>query len=162
MSRLFPAPGLSLALLVLWLLLAQSLDVGTLLLGIALAIFWPKATARLRPAPARLRRPKAMARLLAIVVADMLRANVKVGWAILTRRTSQLQSGFVEIPLDLKDPTGLAVLSMIITFNPGTAWGLLSADRRVLLLHVLEIGDEAQVIAEVKHRYEDKLMEIFE
>ena len=41
------------------------------------------------------------------------------------------------IPLELTDPNGLPILAMIVTLTPGTAWAQLSADKRVLLLHVL-------------------------
>ena len=59
MRRLIPSPALSVALLLLWILLMQSLSAGTLVLGAALALIWPAVTVRLRPAPARLRRPAA-------------------------------------------------------------------------------------------------------
>ena len=161
MRRLFPAPLLSVALLLLWLLLMQSSSASTVVLGAALAIFWPVATARLRPGRVRLHRPVVMARLFGRVVIDMLRSNVQVARAILTRRSSGIRSAFVEIPLELKDPNGLAVLAMIITFTPGTAWVQVSADRRVLLLHILDLEDEGALIQLVKRRYERALMEIF-
>ena len=56
----------------------------------------------------------------------------------------------------------LAVLAMIVTATPGTAWAELAADRSVLLLHVLSLEDEAEVVATIKERYERPLMEIFE
>ncbi|MCY1022290.1 Na+/H+ antiporter subunit E [Pyxidicoccus sp. MSG2] len=162
MRRLLPYPVLSLALLLLWILLMQSVSAGTLLLGVALALFWPAVTSRLRPAPVRLRRPLVMVRLGGRVVFEMLRSNAEVAWAILTQRTRDLRSGFVAIPLDLRDPNGLAVLAMIVTFTPGTAWAQLSADNRVLLLHVLAVKSEAGLVALIKQRYERALKEIFE
>ncbi len=162
MRRLIPSPVLSLALLLLWILLMQSLSAGTLLLGAALALFWPVVTSGLRPAPVRLRRPLVMARLCGRVVLEMLRSNVEVAWAILTQRSRDIRSGFVLVPLELRDPNGLAVLAMIVTFTPGTAWAQLSADNRVLLLHVLAVQNEADLVAFIKQRYERALMEIFE
>jgi multicomponent K+:H+ antiporter subunit E len=162
MRRLIPYPVLSVALLLLWILLMQSLSAGTLVLGAALALFWPAVTARLRPAPVRLRRPLVMARLLGRVVIEMLRSNAEVAWAILARRSRDIRSGFVLVPLELRDPNGLAVLAMIVTFTPGTAWAQLSADNRVLLLHVLALQSEAELVAFIKHRYERPLKEIFE
>lgn len=162
MSRLIPSPVLSVALLLLWILLMQSVSAGTLVLGAALALFWPAVTAHLRPAPVRLRRPIVMVRLFCRVVLEMLRSNAEVAWAILTRRSRDIRSGFVHIPLELRDPNGLAVLAMIVTFTPGTAWAQLSADGRVLLLHVLAIQSEAELVAFIKQRYERSLKEIFE
>ena len=131
MKRLFPAPELSVALLLLWILLMQALDAGTVLLGVVMAFFWPLATARLGP-PRESRRPLVLARLCGRVFLEMLRSNVEVAWAILTRRSSDIPSGFIHVPLELRNPNGLAGLAMIVTFTPGTAWAQLSADRRVL------------------------------
>jgi multicomponent K+:H+ antiporter subunit E len=162
MRRLIPSPALSVALLLLWILLMQSLSAGTLVLGAALALFWPAVTVRLMPAPVRVRRPLVLARLFCRVVLEMLRSNAEVAWAILTRRSRGIRSGFVLVPLELRDPNGLAVLAMIVTFTPGTAWAQLSADNRVLLLHVLAIQSESDLVALIKYRYERPLKEIFE
>jgi multicomponent K+:H+ antiporter subunit E len=162
MRRLIPAPVLSVALLLLWLLLMQSVSAGTLVMGAVLALFWPAVTARLRPTPVRLRKPLVMARLFCRVVLEMLRSNAQVAGALLTQHPGRIRSGFVRIPLELKDPNGLAVLAIIVTFTPGTAWAQLSADGRVLLLHVLAIQSEAELITLIKERYERSLREIFE
>jgi multicomponent K+:H+ antiporter subunit E len=150
------------ALLLLWILLMQSVSVGTLVLGAALSLFWPAVTVRLRPTPVRLHRPLVMARLFFRVVLAMLRSNAEVAWAILTQRSRAIRSGFVLIPLELRDPNGLAVLAMIVTLTPGTAWAQLSADKSVLLLHVLAIQSEVDLVAFIKHHYERPLREIFE
>jgi multicomponent K+:H+ antiporter subunit E len=162
MRRLLPSPLLSLGLLVLWMLLMQSTSAGTLLLGAALALFWPVVTARLMPAPVRVRKPLVMARLFAVVFLDMLRANVGVAWTVLTQRSGNIRSGFVQVPLALRDADGLAALAMIVTFTPGTAWAQLSADNRVLLLHVLTPAPGIDLAAQIKQRYERPLIEIFE
>jgi multicomponent K+:H+ antiporter subunit E len=162
MRRLLPSPLLSLALFVLWLLLVHSVSAGNVLLGLGLALFWPLVTGRLAASGSRPRKPIVMATLLARVVADMLKSNAEVLWTLLTRRSSQIHSRFVPIPLDLKDPGGLALLAMIVTFTPGTAWVELSLDKRLLLLHVFSARDEGSVVAAIKGRYERPLREIFE
>jgi multicomponent K+:H+ antiporter subunit E len=162
MKRVLPSPLLSAALFVLWILLMQSASAGSLALGAVLAIFWPAVTASLRPAPVRVRKPLAIAGLFARVVGDMLRANVQVARTIVTRRQRDIHSGFVRVPLDLADPNALAVLAMIVTFTPGTAWVQRSPDGRSLLIHVLTLGDEAEVVRSIKARYERPLMEIFQ
>ncbi|MFT7116866.1 MAG: multicomponent K+:H+ antiporter subunit E, partial [Rhodoferax sp.] len=57
MKRLLPAPLLSVALFVLWLLLNRSLALSQLLLALLLALAIPLITAGLRPMPVRIRRP---------------------------------------------------------------------------------------------------------
>jgi multicomponent K+:H+ antiporter subunit E len=162
MKRVLPFPLLSGGLLVLWLLLMQSPSADTLALGAVLAIFWPAVTASLRPGPVHVRKPLVIATLFARVVADMLHANVHVARTILTRRQRDIHSAFVRVPLDLENPNGLAVLAMIITFTPGTAWVQRSPDGRTLLIHVLTVAHESELVRSIKARYERPLMEIFQ
>lgn len=162
MRRLLPSPILSGALFLLWLLLSQSVSVGTLLLGAVQALAWPVITAGLRPAPVRVRRPRAILRLLANVLVDVVRSNGAVARAILTQRTRDIPSDFVPVPLEVRDPNALAVLAMIVAATPGAAWAELSRDRSVLLIHVLAVPDKAEFVATIKRRYERHLREIFE
>jgi multicomponent K+:H+ antiporter subunit E len=159
-SRLVPSPVLSAALFALWLLLAQAADAATLVIAAVLALVVPLLTASLRPTPVRTRRPLVAIRLAGRVIGDSLRSNVTVARTILGRRA--IRSGFVRVPLDARDPSALAVLAMIVTATPGTAWAQVTADRSTLLLHVLDVGDEAAIVGTIKQRYERPLMEIFE
>jgi multicomponent K+:H+ antiporter subunit E len=68
----------------------------------------------------------------------------------------------VHVPLDLRDPHGLAALAIITAVVPGTVWFELAADRSKLLIHVFDVDDEAAFIASYKARYELPLKEIFE
>jgi multicomponent K+:H+ antiporter subunit E len=68
----------------------------------------------------------------------------------------------VIVPLELRDPLGLAALSMVTTLVPGTVWSELALDRSALLLHVWDVGREDVFVARFKARYEKPLREIFE
>ncbi|MNG21887.1 putative monovalent cation/H+ antiporter subunit E [compost metagenome] len=92
----------------------------------------------------------------------MLRSNAVVAWGVLRWRWQPPAHRFVVIPLDLGDPVGLAVLSMVTTIVPGTVWSELSPDRSALLLHVWDAPDEASFVTYFKTRYEAPLREIFE
>lgn len=162
MKRLFPAPWLSLALWVLWLVLNLSLSVGNLLLGALLAFLAPLLMAPLRPLPIRIRRPRVMLRLFLRVGYDVLVSNLEVAWGVLNAHRQPPRSRFIKIPLDLRDANGLAALSMITTVVPGTIWSELALDRSLLLLHVFDLDDEQRFIEHFKQSYERPLMEIFE
>jgi multicomponent K+:H+ antiporter subunit E len=162
MKRWLPSPPLSFALFVVWLLLEQSLEATTLLSAVVLAIAVPLITKGLRPATVRMRKPGVALRLSFVVTFDMLKSAFDVARLLLTRRTSRIGSKFVQIPLDMRDPNGLAVLAMVMCLTPGTAWGEVSFDRRMLLIHVFDLDDEAAFVAMIKQRYERPLMEIFE
>ena len=160
MSRVLPYPVLAAALLLVWLLLT-SFSLGQFLLGAVVAVAASRAMAALQPSKPRLRRWQLIPWLVGIVALDVLRSNIAVTKIILGRRRDRV-SGFVAIPLELRDKTGLAVLACIITSTPGTAWIEYAHDTGVLLIHVLDLKDENEWIDLIKSRYEALLMEIFE
>jgi len=152
-----------LGLTFLWLLLNQSLAPGQVLLGAALSVLLAWASSPLRPLQAHIRRLDLAALLLLQVCMDIARSNIRVALIVLgLPRKRSLRSGFLDVPLDLRDPHGLAALAAIVTATPGTVWVGLSPDGNVLTLHVLDLRDEAQLVNLVKHRYERPLMRIFE
>ena len=162
MKRILPSLPLTALLFVVWLLLNQSVSPGTLLMGAVLAVLVPLGTKSLRPGSVTMRKPLVAFKLWAIVMRDFVRSNIRVATLILTRRPRDIPSGFVQIPLDMRDPHALALLAMILCLTPGTAWAEVSRDRSMLLLHVFEIVDADAMVAMIKQRYERPLMEIFE
>jgi multicomponent K+:H+ antiporter subunit E len=159
MSRLLPYPLLAASLLTMWLLL-NGLSVGHILLGTAIAVTASNVTAALQPAKPRLRRWHLLPKLVAIVVIDIWRSNLAVAQLVLRTDQTRRVSGFVVVPLELRDRTGLAILACIISSTPGTAWVEYDSTRNKLLLHVFDLVDEAHWIDLIKNRYERLLLEI--
>ena len=162
LRRWIPSPGLSVALLVLWLLLARTASLGQLLLGTGLALAVPLLAGNLRFKDTRIRNPLAIARYVMTVAYDVVRSNIEVAWGVIRWRWHRPSSAFVIIPLDLRDPLGLAVLAMVTTIVPGTVWSELALDRSAMLLHVWDVPDEGAFVTRFKARYEQPLREIFE
>ncbi|CUA99856.1 MULTISPECIES: Na+/H+ antiporter subunit E [Comamonas] len=162
MKSIFPAPLLSVALLVLWLLLNRSVSAGQILLGLILGLLIPVLLRGLRPLPVRVSHPLSILKLAFRVVCDTSVSNFNVVRFLLLPRMRKHPAAFVHIPLELRDPNGLAVLAMIVCLTPGTSWAEISRDRSMLLLHALEVEDAKQMADFVKSRYESLLMEIFE
>ncbi len=161
MTRLLPFALMSASLLAFWLLLNQALSLGHVLLGGAVALVGGWALAMLQPPKVRLRRPVAIIRLAFLVLADIIRSNIAVGRIILGLGRQRRTPGFVSIPLELRDPYGLAVLACIITATPGTLWVNFDPRNGTLMIHVLDLIDESEWIRTIKGRYERLLMEIF-
>ncbi|SRR5690554_2953031 len=160
--RILPFPLVTLALILLWLLLQQSWGLGQILLGTAIAIFAGRAFAALDPERPRVRRIGSIVRLVALVTADILRSNIAVTRIVLQGRHHEQTSGFLMVPLTLRDRSALAILACIITATPGSAWLEYDAAHGVVLIHVLDLVDEDAWIDTVKNRYERLLLEIFE
>jgi multicomponent K+:H+ antiporter subunit E len=157
------SPLMVLSLTALWLVLNQTLAPGDILLGalLAIALAWSDST--LRPLRARFQRLDLAALLALVVLMDIVRSSLSVARIVLGFVSSRdIRSDFLQIPLDLRDPHGLAALAMIVTSTPGTVWVGLSPAGDTLTLHVLDLQDEAELIRLVKNRYERPLMRIFE
>jgi len=161
-ARFLPWPFMSALLLVMWLLLNQTLALGHIVLGGVLAIALPLLTASLRPTKARVKRPGVIIKLFLTVTWDSILSNVAVGRIVLGTRKARDNSGFIKVPLDLRDPYGLSTLAVILTAVPGTVWSELSEDGDILTVHVLDLADESTSIRTIKDRYEKPLMEIFQ
>jgi multicomponent K+:H+ antiporter subunit E len=162
MRWLLPFPIASAGLLVLWLLLNQTLSPGHLVLGAGIALLGGWSLLALDLPEGRPRRLRAILRLAVLVVADIVRSNGAVGLIILGLHRKEYVSGFVEIPLDLRDPYGLAALACIITSTPGTLWVNFDPASGILTIHVLDLVDHAVWRDTIKGRYERFLREIFE
>ncbi len=163
MRRWLPYPLLSLSIFIMWLLLNQSLAASHLVVAVVLALGGGLMVVPLEPPKARLRHPRAMVKLALLVLQDIVRSNIAVARIITDpRRLPGEVSGFVRIPLDMRDPYGLAVLAFIITATPGTLWVDYDSPTGVLTIHVLDLIDENAWIETIKRRYERLLREIFE
>ncbi|MGE0097683.1 MAG: Na+/H+ antiporter subunit E [Hydrogenophaga sp.] len=160
--RIFPSPLLSLALVALWMLLNSSFGLGQWLMGLMLAWLVPYLTHSLRPTPVRFSHPMTAMRLFLRVGKDVIIWNWRVLLGTIAPTDRVPQGGFVVVPLDLRDPNGLAVLAAIMCVIPGTIWSELALDRSALLVHLFDLEDAQSEIDLIKRRYERPLMEIFE
>ena len=161
LARLFPHPLLSLTLLMIWFGLVNRVSLGHLLLGGFLGIVLPIITEPYWPGRPRLRSPLRMAAYVAMVMWDIVVANIEVARIILFMKPEAIQSQWVTVPLDLKSPEAITVLAGTITMTPGTISAMLSADARCILVHCLHVDDPAATRDEIKNRYEKRLIGIF-
>lgn len=162
MKRWLPAPLLSLALFVAWLMLNRSLSPGSLLIGALAGLGMPWLLRPLRPPGGTMHRPFTLARLIFVVGGDVVVSALDVASGVVRSRRDPPRGTFVAIPLDLADSRGLAALAVVTTVVPGTVWCELAPDRSKLLLHVFDLEDEAEFVRHYKQRYELPLKEIFE
>jgi multicomponent K+:H+ antiporter subunit E len=142
LARLFPHPVLSLVVAVVWLMLANDLSPGHVLLAIAFGVAVPKLTAAYWPDRPPLRRPATVLEYCLVVLWDIIVSNIQVAYLVLFRRGDSLRSRY-------------------ITMTPGTVSADLSADGRALLVHCLDTDDPEGTVAQIKQRYERRLKEIF-
>lgn len=153
--------GLLLLLWSTWLLLNNSLALGQILLGFLLASVMTAVVPRFEQPGLRLRNLPALLAYGALLLWDILRANLTVARQVLGRNAA-LQPAFLEIPLDATHPLVISLFASTITLTPGTVSCERSADGRRLLVHALHSTDTEGDIAALKSRYEARLLTIFD
>ncbi|NIP71922.1 MAG: Na+/H+ antiporter subunit E [Gammaproteobacteria bacterium] len=159
-DRWLPHPLLSAALLIVWLLLVNRIDIAQTVLGAVLALGVPLITRGFWPRAVQVRRPGLVALLALHLLGDIVVANLKVARRILGS-TRALRPAFVVVPLELTNPYAVTVLANVISLTPGTVSADLGLDRTFLVVHALDVDDPHTVVDEIKRRYEYPLKEIF-
>lgn len=161
MSKLLPAPYLTLFLLFIWLLLFHSLAPGVVILGLFFALLIPILFRPAWPAFAKVKKPHLAFNYCCILLLDIIIANFKVAGLILGKRRSIKPALFV-FPLDMKEELPVTILASTITLTPGTVSCEITRGRKGILIHAFSEEAPEDVIKTIRQRYERRLKEIFE
>lgn len=162
MRKLFPHPRLTVLLIIVWMMLYNTVSLGTFVFGLIMGILIPLATTPYWPDRANIKNFPMIAEYAAVVLWDIIVANFIVARTILFVPNREIHSNWVTIPLEIRSPEAIAALAGTITMTPGTVSADTSADGRSLLVHCLNSKDVDTVRDEIKQRYERRLKEIFE
>jgi len=90
---------------------------------------------------------------------ELLLANFNVAYHVITPRHRQ-RPGILALPLDVKSDTEITLLANMISLTPGTLSLHLSADRKVLYIHALDICDPETVKRKIKDGFERRVIEV--
>lgn len=160
MRRLFPRPAMTLMLGIIWMFLNNSVTAGSFLLGLFFGWLIPFTVGPILLERAPSWKPLKLAKLMLIVLGDILLNNFRVAKLHLGP-TSALRPAFLEVPIDLQNDTAISILVSIVSTTPGTISADLSGNKRSLLVHGLDVPDPDEIIREIKERYEAPLKEIY-
>ena len=158
-ERWFPHPLVSVIVGLSWLMLNHSLDAGTILMALILAVGIPRLV---RPFIARTPNIDWLPaiRLFFVVLWDIIVSNVKVAKLVLGPM-HKMHPKWFRIPLETQHEEVNTLLAMIITTTPGTVSAGIDQDRGDILVHALSADDTEAEIQNIKDRYEKPLMQIF-
>lgn len=159
--KLFPHPGLSALLFVMWLMLIEAPSIGGALVGLIFATILPMFSAAFWPDRPGVRFGLPLLGYVGIVLYDIVVANFHVARLILFKRNRDFQPQWLNVPLELRSAEAITVLAGTISLTPGTVSVDISTDGRHLLVHALDTSDPEGEIALIKSRYEKRLLEIF-
>lgn len=160
MRRLIPHPGLSVLLIVVWLLMANAITVGGLVVGTVIGILLPIFTGPFWPGRPGVNYRAGIAYIF-VVLWDIVIANFEVAAIILFRRNRDLKPAWLVIPMELETPEAITVFAGTISLTPGTVSADVSSCGNYLLVHALHAPDPAAEIARIKSRYETRLKGVF-
>ena len=154
-----PHPFVSVIVAASWIMLAYSLDAGTLLMAALLGLLIPRLVQ-----PFIARTPDinwtAAFKLFFVVLWDIIVCNIKVAKLVLGPMQN-LQPKWFRVPLESPHEQVNVLLAMIITTTPGTVSAGIDQDRGDILVHTLSSDNTDNDIQDIKNRYEKPLMIIF-
>ncbi len=160
-SKWLTRPLGSLGLLLVWLLLVDDFtSVGHWLLGGFLAVLIPRFTASWWPRLPRIRSWKHMFIFSQHMLVDIIVANFHVARLALGP-LDKLHPVWVQVPYELEDDLAIYLLASAISLAPGTVAASVNRQDSLLTVHALHCHDEQALIAEIKQRYEQPLLEVF-
>ncbi len=160
-NRWLPHPLLSLVLIVAWLFLVNTITFGHLFLGTLLGIAIPWFTTGSGRNGRQLQTSPAVPVFLHHLCHRCDCRQPHGGAPVFLPDISRLRPRFIEIPLDTKDSMVITILASVISLTPGTVSAEVSEDRQTLIVHGLDVADEALAVQTIKTRYEAPLKEIF-
>lgn len=161
MTKVLPAPYLTLFLLIIWLLLFKSMSAGVILLGLFFALLIPILFRPAWPSFARIKKPHLAVSYFFILLYDIFVANFKVATLIVSKPRT-IKPALLVYPLNMTDELPVTLLASTITLTPGTVSCEITRGRKGILIHAFSEEDPDQVIATIRNRYERRLKEIFQ
>jgi multicomponent K+:H+ antiporter subunit E len=156
----FAHPWLSALLAASWLLLQHTLAPFHLISAVLIGLLVPRLLHNFLIVTRPLRSLPAL-RLLLVVLWDVVLSNITVARLVLGP-LSRMQPAWVTVPLALSHPTAIYLLASIITTTPGTVSCVVDEQGKRILVHALDCSDPVQMASDIKVRYEQALMAIFE
>jgi multicomponent K+:H+ antiporter subunit E len=160
MNKIIPHPILSIALLISWLLLNNTIAAGHIVLGAILSILIPWFTASFWQEKVCASNPIIFLKFVLVVLYDIIVANITVAKQVLSPN-EKLKPTFFKLPIKIERPLGISVLASTISLTPGTVSCDLSEDRSYLLIHGLSVENVEKEIELIQQRYEKPLLEVF-
>ncbi|AXY61855.1 MULTISPECIES: Na+/H+ antiporter subunit E [Acinetobacter] len=158
-NRWLPHPFVSVIVALSWIMLAHSLEAGTILMALILAVAVPRMVSPFIESTPNINWIEAL-KLCFVVLWDIIISNIRVAKQVLGPMDN-LHPKWFRVPLETQHDEVNTLLAMIITTTPGTVTAGIDQDKGDILVHALSSDDPEQEIRDIKTRYEQPLMKIF-
>ncbi len=113
--------------------------------------------------PRTSRRLRRVVSLAVLFLYELVVSAVRVALVVVRPDMSKaVRPAIVAVPLTVKSDAEITLLANLITLTPGTLSVDVSADKSVLYVHALSMGDRDALIADIANGFEKKIREAFE
>lgn len=93
-----------------------------------------------------------------LFLVELITSAVRMAFLVLRPRLN-LRPGFVAFPLTVTGDVEITLLANLVTLTPGTLSVDVSADRKYLLIHAIDVTDREELIRSIREGLEKKVME---
>jgi multicomponent Na+:H+ antiporter subunit E len=143
-----------------WVAISGDVSVGNFVIGFGLGLVILFFTQSIVGQPTYLLRLWRLLNLLVFFLWELLLANLRLAYDVLTPGY-HLRPGVVAVPLDARTDTEITLLANMITLTPGSFSLDVSADRRVLYVHVMYLDEDVDEFRrKIKNGFERRILEV--
>lgn len=144
-----------------WMLLQETLTWESFIVGYFIGVAVLYFTARRMDSPLYTRPLVAFMKLSVVFFVEVVKSSVRVAYLVLHPRLP-VSPGLITVPLDVKSDEAITMLAGLISMTPGSLSVEVSDDRAFLYVHALEADDPEGSVAEFKHVFERRIMEVYD
>ena len=97
--------------------------------------------------------------LIALFVKELILSALKVAWLAVQPRIN-IRPAIIAYPLTVTTDAQITLLANMITLTPGTLSVDVSADRRTLYIHAIDIASKEALIGDIAGGFETKILQV--
>jgi multicomponent Na+:H+ antiporter subunit E len=143
-----------------WVAITGNFSLGNLAAGFGLGLLVLFFTRRIAGAPSYTLKLWRVITLALFFMRELIQANLRLAYDVLTPNF-HMQPGVIAIPLDAQTDTEITLLSAMINLTPGSLTIDVSADRSVMYIHAMYLGDDPDAYRRsVKDGFERRILEV--
>jgi multicomponent Na+:H+ antiporter subunit E len=96
-------------------------------------------------------------KLIGFFALELIRSALGVAWLVVQPKP-RLRPGIVAFPLTLTTDAQITLLANLITLTPGTLSVDVSADRKTLFIHALDVANRDELIGSIAAGFETRIL----
>jgi multicomponent Na+:H+ antiporter subunit E len=151
---------LNVLLALAWVALTGQFTPANLALGFVLGYLMLWLVQRTREPLTYFARVRQVLGFVVFFLWELVKANLQVTYYILAPH-HRMRPGVIAVPLEARTDAEITLLSNLITLTPGTLSLDVSADRRVLYIHSITLGDKTDEFRHrIKEGFERRMLEV--